>query len=188
MPKPEELVHAVITARFDLGFIVEHPNGRFGQLRVPEMSRLTAECDRSPEERAGIGISVDVVHETDDGYLFSEFSAAERSARDEKHEDWIKAQEEARVGHTLFVHVERKLDWGCICRQEAEPFLEGVIASPETIAKNQLPSQCVVAASDWDRLTTGSSLCVVIAHKQWAHWRYNLYFSLNDQSSHANDS
>lgn len=178
----EEPIHAVITARFDLGFIVEHPNGQVGQLRVPEMSPLTAEWDRSTEEQAGIGntVAVYVVRESDGNYLFSEFSAEERSARDKKHEDWIEAQEQAKVGQSLDVRIEHKLEWGCICRQEVEPFLEGVIARQETVAKNQLPSRCAVAPSDWDQLTEGATVTVVISHKQWAHWRYILYFSLRN--------
>jgi hypothetical protein len=186
---PEEPIRAIIASRFDLGYIVKHPNGRLGQLRVPEMSRSTAECDRSADTGAGIGNTVEVyvVRETDDGYLFSEFSAEERSRRQQKREDWLRAQEQAEVGQALLVRVERKLQWGCICRQEAEPFLEGVILAPETAAKNRLPSQCAPVASDWERLMQGSSVAVEIVHKQWQHWRYVLYFSLSSPRPTAKD-
>ena len=128
-----------------------------------------------------------VVLETDDGYLFSEFSTEERSARDQKHVDWIKAQEQAAVGHTLLVRVEQKLEWGCICRQEQEPFLEGVILTPETVFKNHLPPQCSVAGSVLHRLTNGSSVSVVITHKRWDNGCYILYFSFPDSSPDVKD-
>lgn len=109
-------VRAVIKSRFDLGFVLQHPDSRFGELRVSEMSRSTAEWDRSPDADAGIGNTVDVyvVRDTGDGYLFSEFSADERTAREQRHQGWLAAQEQARVGSELFVRVERKLEWGCI--------------------------------------------------------------------------
>ncbi|WP_039961426.1 hypothetical protein [Rhodopirellula europaea] len=45
----ERCIRVYITGRFDLGFIVEHPNGTSGQLRVPEMSPVTAELEQSTE-------------------------------------------------------------------------------------------------------------------------------------------
>ncbi len=156
---PEEPIHAVITARFDLGFILEHPNGRSGELRVPEMSRSTAEFDRSSDANSGIGsiIQVYVVRENGGEYLFSEFSIEERSARDKMQERWIKAQEQAKVGNSLDVRVEHKHEWGCICRQESEPFLEGVIATIDTVRKNRLPTQCATTSPEWERLAEGQS-------------------------------
>ena len=177
----ENSIRAVITARFDLGFIVELPNGRFGQLRAPEMSHATAELDGSPEKHAGIGNTVDVyvIREMEGDYLLSEFSAEQRSERDQKHRDWITAQEKAQLGASLMVCVQHKLEWGCICRQEAAPFLQGVLATAETVAKKQLPPACAVDAADWARLSEGSNVRVIITHKQWSHWRQLLYFSLS---------
>ena len=180
----EKPIRAVITARFDLGFIVELPNGRHGQLRVLEMLRSTAELDRSPEQHVGIGHSVNVyvIRELEGDYLLSEFSAEERSERDQREQDWIKAQEQARLGDLLTVRIEHKREWGCICRQEVAPFLQGVLATTETVVKNQLPSQCAVVPADWVRLSEGSNVLVVIVHKRWSHWRHLLYFSLSDTS------
>ncbi len=179
----EKPMRAVITARFDLGFYVRLSDGRSGQLRVPEMSSATADWDRSTDQRDGIGrpVNVYLVREIDDRCYFSEFSAEERSVRDEKRQDWIKAQIQAKVGQSLNVRIERKLEWGCICRQEAKPFLEGVIATPETVTKNQLPLHCATGPADWDALTEGVTVPVVVSYKQWAHWRYMLYFSLADK-------
>jgi hypothetical protein len=180
---PEEPIHALITGRFELGFIVELPNGQSGQLRVPEMSRSTAEWDRSTDQKAGIGstVAVYVVRQNDGDNFFSEFTAEERSERDKRREDWIKALNEATVGQTLEVRVERKLEWGCICRQQAEPFLEGVLATQETVTQNRLPTQCATRSADWEQLAEGTTVPVAITHKQWAHWRYMLYFSLSGQ-------
>ena len=180
MSMPEKPIHATIVSRFDLGFIVQCPDGRSGQLRVPEMSPTTAQWDRSAESEAGIGNAVDVyvLHKNDSEYLFSEFSAEQRSARAEKQEAWIIAQEQATIGETLHVRIERKLQWGCLCRQEAEPFLEGVIATSETVASHQLPTQCAVSEAEWNQLTEGEIVRVTIFYKQWAQWRYLLYFTL----------
>ena len=181
----EKPIRAVVTSPFDLGFILQHPNGRYGQLRVPEMSDSTAGWDRSPEGQAGVGstIEVYVIRESNNEYLFSEFSTKERSQRDKKREDWISAQEQAKVGLSLVVRVEQKLSWGCICRQETEPFLEGVIATIDTAAKNKLPVQCATDAVEWEQLREGSVVPVEISYKQWSHWRHMLYFSLQSLPS-----
>lgn len=178
----ENPFHGVISARFDMGFYVELADGRCGQLRVPEMSSSTAAWDRSNNEQDGINESVSVylIREIDDRYYFSEFSAKERQERDEKHQEWIKAQEEAEIGKSLTVRIERKLEWGCVCRQETEPFLAGIIATHETVTKNQLPAHCAAGHNDWEALTEGATFEVEVCHKKWSHWRYMLYFSLTD--------
>lgn len=181
----EEPVIAVVTARFDLGFYVELADGRTGQLRVPEMLPGTAEWDRSADKGAGIGRMVEVYLdlEADGRHYFSEYSSDERAERERKHKSWLQAQEQATVGKELTVLIEHKPDWGCICREQSEPFLEGVIPTSSTVATNRLPPDCAVTVADWKGLTVGKSVAVSIAAKKQVGWGHILYFSLLARST-----
>ncbi len=186
----EEAVTARIVDRFGRGFVVESEAGLVGQLRVPEMSPLTANWERSGQKYAGIGqtIEVYVVEQGDHGVIFSELSALSRAARDCKRADWLRAHEEARVGTLLDVRIEHKLAWGCVCRQEGPPFLEGVLATPQTVAEHQLPPECAVGPQRWGRLLERETVSVVIAAKRWRDWRHVLYFSLYEPPTDSQGS
>ena len=173
---------AVITAPFDLGLILEFPNGRTGMLRTPEMSEKTAQWER---DGSGVGkqVSVYVVREiktASGGYdLLSEFSAQERADRIRDHGAWLKAQEQVQMGTRILTRIRLKLPWGCLCRQEAKPFLEGVIPAPENAAKHDLPMECAISQREWDELVEGRPIAVFVSHRRRVQWGDILYFAID---------
>lgn len=167
----ESPIEAIIVDRFDLGFILRHPDGRLGQLRVPEMSPQTAEQDRTSETGSVLGtrLKVYIMQEVNGQYLFSEFSSAEREERDRLKDLRVALQAQAEVGQKLSVTIENKLAWGCICR-EVSGHLEGVIPAPSTVTQKKWPEpELQMTEAEWQSLTVGARVHVIIVRKEWAH-------------------
>jgi hypothetical protein len=169
----------VVVERFDLGFILKHPDGRLGQLRVLEISAATAALAQSSEPGAGIGYEVDVyvVRELEGTCVFIEFSGPERAEHERRAQLAIEARSCAQIGQRLAVSVIRTGDWGCICH-EVDGLLEGMVLSGAMLAKNGWSNQEVLAVSRAMRqLEPGSCIEVVIARKEWSpDGRCILYF------------
>jgi hypothetical protein len=179
-------IRAVVVERFDLGFILKHPDGRLGQLRVPEMSAATAALDRSSEPSAGMGskLHVYVVKELEGTCLFSEFSRVEREERERQAQLAIEARNRVQIGDRLAVSVTQTGDWGCICH-EVGGLLEGVILSGAMLERSGWSNAEMLAASrDVGKLELGSRIEVVVARKEWSsHGRYVLYFGSCEQAN-----
>jgi hypothetical protein len=173
-------IRAVVAERFDLGFILKHPNGRLGQLRVPEMSAATLALDCSAEPYAGLGVELDVyiVDEWQETYLYSEFSSVERQERERRRQLAIEARSQVAIGQRLTVAVLQKGDWGCICR-DGEGLLEGIILSQSVLQKNGWSGkEMQMAAQTVGELSVGCRLDVVVTRKEWSDSQgsYILYF------------
>jgi hypothetical protein len=179
-------IRAVVVEHFDLGFVLKHPDGRLGQLRVPEMSAATAALDRSSEPSAGVGSEVDVyvVKELEGTCLFSEFSGAERAERERQAQLAIEARSRVQIGERLAVSVIRTGDWGCICH-EVGGLLEGILLSGAMLERNGWSNPEMLAASRAvGQLEPGSRIEVVVARKEWSsHGRYILYFGSYEQAN-----
>jgi len=178
-------IRAVVVRRFDLGFILKHPNGRLGQLRVLEMSAATAALDRSSEPSAGVGSELDVyvVKEADGTYLFSELSGAQRAERERQAQLAIDARSQAQIGQRLAVTVTQKGDWGCICH-EIDGLLEGILLSRAQLERNGWSDPEMLAAScAVDQLVLGSRIEVMVSRREWSHGRHILYFGRGEQTN-----
>jgi hypothetical protein len=179
----ETPIRAVVTSRFDLGFILKHPDGLLGQLRVPEMSAATAALDRAGEPDAGLGVELDVyvIKLFQDTYLFSEYSGAERQERERQEQLAVEARSRVPIGEMLTVTVNQKGDWGCLCRDASGP-LEGIVLSRVMLEKEGWSNPEMLAASHLvDQLTVGSLIEVRVARKEWSsRGRYVVYFGTTD--------
>ncbi|MEO1529393.1 MAG: hypothetical protein AAFX06_28565 [Planctomycetota bacterium] len=176
----EETICGSIVATFDLGFILEFLDGRRGELRTPEMSQATADWER---QATGLGNEVEVYVVSNlaphGGYLLlSEYSANERCERQRQWDAAIEARERTAIGSKLTVRIERKLTWGCLCRQTTEPFLEGVLSAPTEAERHGVPEASRIISRDWEPLQEGNTIAVLVCHRRNLQSGVSLHFEL----------
>ena len=126
-------------------------------------------------------MDVYIVRERDDRCLFSEFSAAEREQRERFAElAFASAGNKPKSGVVCLSISKEKLEWGCICR-ETEGILEGVILAQSVVEQNGWSEPELQMTKDcWESLRVGIPVEVVIVRKEYAHWRYVMYFGYKE--------